>query len=534
MREYWENLGENGMDINDCNSYLTDSFIKQIRDELSKEHPCQDDTERNFLYDIVIDIDTVEEAVTLAKNNKAPGLDGITNELLKNGGHYIIISLFNLFRKCIELEQLPQEWNKGVIIPIFKKGDRKDLNNYRGITLTSCVSKIFNRIISMHISNYLESMDVLSEVQGGFRTSHRCEDHIFTLKSVAACRLKENKTTHIAFLDFRKAFDSVWRNGLLKSVWLSGIRGKVWRMIDKLYKKVNGTVKFGDIDTDFFEINQGVKQGCVLSPVLFSVFINEFKKLLVSHDLGVRINDNWLGGLFWADDIVLLANNEYEMNKMLELATLFAKEWKLNFNFDKSNILVIGKRTNKEKHWKLGDSYITEAESYKYLGVIISRNLNDHMQFENVLKKGNRLTAYIKSVIDNFDNFSRVYYGDILWRTIALPSINFGSDVWCSVSKSDIDKLERLQLQMARYILKAPMNTPRSALYGELGWMPIKTMHDISRVKYFDRLIKMDSCRWPKLLLNAKIELNCEPKDIRFKFLNVFLMFLLNVSLKTY
>ena len=134
--------------------------------------------------------------------------------------------------------------------------------------------------------------------------------------------------------------------------------------------------------------------------------------------MGVRINDNWLGGLFWADDIVLLANNEHEMNKMLNIATIFAKEWKLNFNFDKSNILIIGKRINKDKQWKMGDSYIVEAESYKYLGVIISRNLNDHKQFESVLKKGNRLIAYIKSVINNFDNFSRVYYGDILWRTI--------------------------------------------------------------------------------------------------------------------
>ena len=86
---------------------------------------------------------------------------------------------------------------------IFKKGNKNDLNNYRGITLTSCVSKIFNRIVANSISTFVENNNILSEVQGGFRKNHRCEDHVFTLKSIAATRLAENKQTYMAFLDFR-------------------------------------------------------------------------------------------------------------------------------------------------------------------------------------------------------------------------------------------------------------------------------------------------------------------------------------------
>ena len=152
-----------------------------------------------------------------------------------------------------------------------------------------------------------------------------------------------------------------------------------------------------------------------------------FTKVLGKHEVGVRIHNIRVGSLFWADDVVLLANDEHELNRMLELAAQYAREWKLSFNHDKSNVLIVGQRTSKDKLWKLGNEYISEVDSYKYLGVNISRNLTDHCHIEEVIKKGNRprLIAYVKSVINNFDDFNRVYYGDILWKTIVLPSINY-------------------------------------------------------------------------------------------------------------
>ena len=315
----------------------------------------------------------------------------------------------------------------------------------------------------------------------------------------------------MAFLDFRKAFDTVWREGLLLAAWNSGLRGRMWRLIDALYDNVQAQVKFGNIETNFFEVAEGVKQGCVLSPVLFCIFIHEFTKMLKNHEVG---------SLFWADDVVLLANDENELKRMLCLAAQFAEDWKLSFNHDKSNVLVVGQRTDKNKLWKLGGKLISEVDSYKYLGVTISRNLSDHGHIHEVTKKGNRIIAYIKSVIDNFDNFNRVYYGDILWRTIALPSINYASAVWIPGSQSDIDKIENLQLQMARHILKAPRNTPRAALYGDLGWVPISTIQNSFRVKYFARILDMEFHRWPKLLMNTMTCLNTVPNKLRYKFLD--------------
>jgi hypothetical protein len=500
------------------NDILVKEHVKNILD--NTWDPIDQIETDKLLTDINITIDDVTDALGKAKLNKSPGIDNITNELLKNGGDGLNHSMNQLFRKLIELESTPQEWNKGIIIPIHKKGSKNNLNNYRGITLTSCVSKVFNRIISKSISSFVEDHQLLSEIQGGFRKNYRCEDHIFSLKSIAATRLAENKSTHLAFLDFSKAFDTVWRDGLLSLAWKLGIRGSMWKIISNLYTNVQSHVKFGEIETDFFDVEEGVKQGYVLSPILFCIFINELANRNQNAGVGVRTCDVQTGCLFWADDVVLIADNEVDLQKMLNIASQFSLTWKLDFNVDKSKVLIVGKRIDKTKLWKLGNLSISECDSYKYLGVHISRNLSDHTHVNEVLKKGNRLIGYIKSIIDSHDDFNRIYYGNILWKSLALPSINYACSVWTCGSKSDINKIENLQLQMARYILKAPRNTPSVALYGDLGWQPITSLQDVHRVKYFARLSNLDMHRWPKLMLYALMNLNCDVNQIRYKWLS--------------
>ena len=217
------------------------------------------------------------------------------------------------------------------------------------------MSKIYNRLITKLISSFLEANNLLSEIQGGFRSDHRCEDHIVTLKSIITCRRSENKQTYLAFLDFKKAFDSVWREGLLNAIWDIGIKGRIWRVLSNMYNNVQSQVKFEiTITTDFFDIEEGVKQGCVLSPILFCIFINNLAKMIRDASLGVRICDIQIGSLFWADDVVLIAEDKNELQKMLDIATTFSKRWRLAFNHDKSNVVIVGRGSSNTK-WRLGN-----------------------------------------------------------------------------------------------------------------------------------------------------------------------------------
>jgi hypothetical protein len=231
-----------------------------------------------------------------------------------------------------------------------------------------------------------------------------------------------------------------------------------------MYNNVQSQVKFNDITTDFFQIDEGVKQGCVLSPILFCIFINELAKMIREAEVGVRICDIQIGCLFWADDVVLLGEDKVELQKMLDIAASFAKRWKLDFNRDKSNVIITGHRRLSNVRWSLGDKVISEVNQYKYLGVQISNDISDHKHIDDVIRKGNKVIAYIRSIIDDQDDFNRVYYGDILWKSLGMPVINYACSVWVPNSNSDLKRLENLQVLMAKSILKVPRNMTKEAM----------------------------------------------------------------------
>lgn len=136
-------------------------------------------------------------------------------------------------------------------------------------------------------------------------------------------------------------------------------------------------------------------------------------------NLGVNVCDVQIGTLFWADDVVLIADNKSELQNMLDIAAEFALKWKLAFNHAKSNVVITGRRGNlSNNRWELGDNNIKECQDYKYLGVQISSNMSDHKHIDEVVKKGNRIIANIRSIIDDQDDFNWVYYGDILWKSL--------------------------------------------------------------------------------------------------------------------
>ena len=157
---------------------------------------------------------------------------------------------------------------------------------------------------------------------------------------------------------------------------------------------------------------------------------------------------------------------------------------------DKTLKVLISNTDGKILH--LANSNIKQVDHYKYLGFHITRNISDHVHANELIKKGNRLIGYIKSIINNQDNFNRIYYGNILWKTLALPTINYASSV-SSYSTSDYKKFENLQLLMAGTILKAPSNTPSITLLGDLRWETIENLHKHCKVKYLNQLINMNS-----------------------------------------
>lgn len=243
-------------------------------------------------------------AINSLKFNKGVGLDKMPNEIFKHGKNVIVpwlTKLYNyIFNNCI----YPANWSYHVIIPIFKKGDPSDPNNYRGITLTSPMTKVFSIILNNRIVNWADSNDTLCDAQNGIRNGRSTIDCVFVLQSLISKCINSKKRLFCAFIDFKKAFDYVYRCGLWHKLLNEGISSKMVNVLKEMYASVKACVKMNGTKSDFFDLNSGVRQGEPLSPMLFLLFINDVQQYL-SQDEHFSIE---LFLLLFADDTVLLAD----------------------------------------------------------------------------------------------------------------------------------------------------------------------------------------------------------------------------------
>ena len=170
-----------------------------------------------------ITIEEIKTAISKLKRCKSSGIDTIMNEYFIKCQDILIEPLEMLFNVLIESGIYPSQWTKGVVIPIFKKGAKDDVNNYRGITLVSCFGKLFSTILNERLKVWSIENDISSDAQFGFKQDHSTIDTIFILQNLVNDHLSRGKQLYCAFIDFRKAFDSVYRNGVWYKLIKSGV-----------------------------------------------------------------------------------------------------------------------------------------------------------------------------------------------------------------------------------------------------------------------------------------------------------------------
>ena len=208
----------------------------------------------------------VKSAVDKLDYHKAGTADRTVNTMFKCGGDVMARQLQRLFNWLRDRESLPPEWQRSTIVNLFKEGDKTDPGNYKGIALISCLGKLYLSLWASRLANHAEKR--LCDGQGGFRARRSTVDQALTLSEVLLRRKRAGKDSYLCFVDFRKAFDTVWHNGLWKRMWDSGIRGKAWRVVRNLYSSINAQVRVGHQTTRSVRMRQGVHQGCPLSPIL--------------------------------------------------------------------------------------------------------------------------------------------------------------------------------------------------------------------------------------------------------------------------
>ncbi|XP_053391507.1 uncharacterized protein LOC128554275 [Mercenaria mercenaria] len=250
-----------------------------------------DDTDRSDL-NSNISILEVDRAVSKAGKNKACGIDGIPYEMYKN--RVAITVLHRLFNVCFETGKIPTDWGKGMINPIPKSGstDPRDPMAYRGITLAPAMYKLYCSVLNDRLCKWLENNDLLCDEQNGFRKERGTIDQVSTLTSIIESRLKSKSATFVAYIDFKKAYDTIDRSLLWRRLVHMGVSNRMLKAVVSIYDNVKSCIKLNGYVSEWFDVKIGLRQGCILSPVLFNCFINDLAVQINASGRGIDIGEN--------------------------------------------------------------------------------------------------------------------------------------------------------------------------------------------------------------------------------------------------
>ena len=280
----------------------------------------------------------------MLKNKKAAS-DKIRNDMIKHSIETMCPVYLKLFNLILKSGFFPDSWCESSLTPIFKGGKHCDTNNYRGISVASCLGKLFMVILNQRFLKYIQKEKLLHNYQIGLLPGFRTSDHIFTLRCIID-RYVINKSGgrfYACFIDFKKAFDSVWHEGLLIRPLQNNINGKFYQLIKNLYSKSTCFIKLGSRRTRSFNYLRGVLQGCILSPLLFNLYLNELSFLLdnaMRTDPIILPNGCKLSHLLYLDDLVLLSKSREGLQNCINLVSEFCSKWQITVNEKKSKVTI--------------------------------------------------------------------------------------------------------------------------------------------------------------------------------------------------
>ena len=219
---------------------------------------------------------------------------------------------------------------------------------------------------------------ILVDEQNGFRQKRSCLEHIYSLYIVINNRKLSCQSTYVGFVDFRKAFDTVQRDFLWYKLMKIGINGRILEAIQSLYANVQSTVKVNDLFSPWFPVSNGVRQGCKISPTLFSVYINDLAQEINGLNCGINVDDIMVSTLLYADDIIFIAPTAENLQKMFDKLNIWSRKWRLTVNLEKTKVIHFRTSTVHQNacRFKCCEKDIEYVSSYKYLGLWFNEHLN--------------------------------------------------------------------------------------------------------------------------------------------------------------
>ena len=386
--------------------------------------------------------DDIAEKLRKLKTDKSPGMDGIHPKVLNECADELAVPLHRIFRKSLRDGELPDDWKKARVSPIFKKGSRSKAENYRPVSLTSVPCKVLESLIKDSVTNHLERYNLLSSRQHGFMKKRSCLTNLLSSLETITSGLDEGSGVDIIYLDYAKAFDTVPHRRLMNKLSAYGIGGSLYKWIEQFLTNRQQQVSVRGTDSDWADVLSGVPQGSVLGPLLFVIFINDLPEH-ISSEMTMFADDTKIYNKINDD------NDKLKLQDDLNSLHSWSEKWQLRFNEKKCKRMHLG-YNNSGASYHLNDIPLDETKEEKDLGVIFTQDCKPSRQCAKAAVRAMNCLRVVKRTFRHFDSSCF----KVLYKTYVRPHLEYSIQAWCPYLRKDINALEKIQRRATKMVPK--------------------------------------------------------------------------------
>ncbi len=459
-----------------------------------------DTQETDFKFDYVTE-KTVIQLISNLKNTNTKDHDQISNKLLRTIKNEIAKPLTYIINQSLASGIFPDRLKLARVRPLFKKGDKQLITNYRPISILPVFSKIFERVVHTQLTNYFEDNDLFTKSQYGYRRGHSTELASLELTDRLYKHLGNDQVPFAIFLDLSKAFDTLNHTILLDKLEHYGIRGIAKKLLQSYLCNRTQFVQIKDTKSTIITLNIGVPQGSVLGPLLFNIYINDMKQ-----------STNKFDCIHYADDTTLISTINYFSKSKKDISAAIDEElskvnaWllaqKLCLNISKTRCMLFHMPQKKVPPLTLSINNIAieNVKVFNYLGLMLDTNLkwNPHVQ-----KVGNKISQ-INGVINKlkFEFPQRVLI--MIYNSLIESHVNYCLILW----GTNYDRIYKLQKKAVRSITLSHFKAHTSPIFKMLGLLDIRDMYKLNLLKLYYKLRKSIVPSYFNHLLDDVTQLN--------------------------
>ena len=334
-----------------------------------------------------------------------------------------------------------------------------------------------------------EDYKVISQNQLGFLPGNRTADAHLIIHNLIQKRChKNNSKIYSCFIDFSKAFDTIPRDKLLNKLLGYDIKGNFFNTIKNIYTNDRACVKINNKITNVFNINQGVRQGCILSPLLFNIFMSDLPEILDSANQKANPESTHPNCLIWADDIILLSESEDGLNCMLKAMEEYCNENELLLNTDKTKCMIFNKTGRLiRKRFTFHNTKLETVRAYKYLGFLITPSGEINAGLNDLRDRAMKAFFRLKTTLGT--QFNRNIQTTLsLLDSLVKPILLYCSDFWGCLKLPKDNPIEKLHYMACKHILGVQKQTTNIGVLLELGRLPLQTYARKAAIKNWERI----------------------------------------------